>query len=113
MTKQRADRADMIVETIADFRMTYGYGPTVRELRDRCGLASTAAVQHHLMKLEREGRITKGYGKARTLATTGTVIEDDSADAILKAVHNDPGVGGLRVEVQDRLARFYRRLWAS
>lgn len=74
MTKHRADRADMIVSTIADFRLTYGYGPTVRELRDRVDLASTSAVWHHLTKLQREGRVTWTEGLTRTLAVSAPLV---------------------------------------
>lgn len=78
MTKHRKDRADMIVTTIADFRLEYGYGPTVRELRDRVGLASTSAVHHHLLKLADEGRISYDPKHARTLAVTSTVVPFES-----------------------------------
>jgi len=104
MTRHRADRGAMIVATIADYHATYGYGPTVRELGERVGLASTSAVVYHLTQLRDAGRVTWEPGIARTLAVAGT----DTAAALVKAVHDDGGVGYLSAPVQDRLAAFVR-----
>lgn len=113
MTKHRSDRPELIVKAIAEYRMAHGYGPSIRELRDAVGLASTSGVHAYLVALEKAGRITYDPKHARTLAVTGTVIEDDSADALVRDIHNDPGVAHLRADVQDRLARFYRHRWLS
>jgi repressor LexA len=67
MTKHNPKRADEILATIADFTAEYGFPPTIRELALRVGLASTAAVQHHVDLLERAGRLTRSPGLSRTL----------------------------------------------
>lgn len=75
MTHHDADRADRIVEVIAEYRMTHGYGPSVRDIMARVGLASTSAVHHQLDKLRREGRITWEPDTARSLVLTAPLFD--------------------------------------
>ena len=54
MTKQDQQRADRILAFIREAVAERGYPPSVREIAEAVGLASTSAVHHHLTKLEKE-----------------------------------------------------------
>lgn len=67
MTKQDQRRAERILEFIRETSAERGYPPSVREIAEAVGLASTSAVHHHLTKLEREGRLQKAATRSRAL----------------------------------------------
>jgi len=73
MTKQDQQRAERILEFIRDRISERGYPPTVREIAEAVGLASTSAVHHHLLKLEREGKLQKDATRSRALTIPGSV----------------------------------------
>jgi repressor LexA len=51
VTKQDQQRAERILDFIRERTADRGYPPTVREIAEAVGLASTSAVHHHLLKL--------------------------------------------------------------
>ena len=57
MTKHEPDRADVILDEIVDFTAIYGHAPSVRDLMELTGLASTSAVHYHLKSLEKAGLV--------------------------------------------------------
>jgi repressor LexA len=67
VTKQDQRRAERILEFIKGTSQERGYPPSVREIAEAVGLASTSAVHHHLTKLEREGRLQKAATRSRAL----------------------------------------------
>lgn len=67
MTLHEADRAEQIVDFIRAFREDHGYCPSVREIAIGVGLASTAAVHHHLVSLRDRGVIEFEPGTARSI----------------------------------------------
>ncbi len=67
MTKQDQQRPERILEFIRETLDERGYPPSVREIAEAVGLASTSAVHHHLTKLEREGRLQKAATRSRAL----------------------------------------------
>lgn len=67
MTKQDQQRAERILEFIREAVAEHGYPPSVREIAEAVGLASTSAVHHHLVKLEREGKLQKQATRSRAL----------------------------------------------
>ncbi len=67
VTKQDQHRAERILEFIREAVAERGYPPSVREIAEAVGLASTSAVHHHLTKLEREGRLQKAATRSRAL----------------------------------------------
>lgn len=73
MTKQDQQRAERILAFIRERIAEQGYPPTVREIAEAVGLASTSAVHHHLLKLEREGKLQKDATRSRALTIPGTV----------------------------------------
>jgi len=71
MTAKRADRADRILDVYADFARDYGHSPSVRDILDRVGLASTSAVHYHLKRLVRDGSLRYCPCECGRLVRTG------------------------------------------
>lgn len=72
MTRHDAERRQRIVAFIARTVAERGYPPSVREIADAVGLASTSAVHHHLVALERSGQLERGSRSSRALRLTAT-----------------------------------------
>jgi repressor LexA len=70
VTRHDADRRQKILECIARTVEERGYPPSVREIADAVGLASTSAVHHHLLALERDGLLERGTHSSRALRLT-------------------------------------------
>jgi repressor LexA len=71
MTKQDQQRAERILAYVREAIDERGYPPTVREIAEAVGLASTSAVHHHLTKLEKDGRLQKEATRSRALTLPG------------------------------------------
>ena len=59
-------RTDLL-EYIKSYIDGYGYAPSIREMRDECGISSTSVVDYHLKKMVDEGTIRKDDNKARAI----------------------------------------------
>src|SRR6186713_3300430 len=70
VTKHDADRKVKILDFIAATLRARGYPPSVREIAKAVGLASTSAVHHHLLILEREGYLERGAAQSRAIRLT-------------------------------------------
>jgi repressor LexA len=70
VTKHDADRKVRILDFIAATLRSRGYPPSVREIAKAVGLASTSAVHHHLLILEREGYLERGAAQSRAIRLT-------------------------------------------
>jgi len=70
LTKHDAARKQRIIEYIAETVRQRGYPPSVREIAEAVGLASTSAVHHHLEALEREGLLERGATHSRAIRLT-------------------------------------------
>jgi repressor LexA len=70
VTRHDAERKQKIIQCIARTVAERGYPPSVREIADAVGLASTSAVHHHLTALEREGLLERGSHSSRALRLT-------------------------------------------
>jgi len=81
LTRHDAERRQRILDCIARTVEERGYPPSVREIADAVGLASTSAVHHHLIALERDGLLERGSHSSRALRlitrreTTGETAE--------------------------------------
>ncbi len=73
MTRHDVERRQRILDCIARTVAERGYPPSVREIADAVGLASTSAVHHHLIALERDGLIERGNHASRALRLTANV----------------------------------------
>ncbi len=72
LTRHDADRKVRILDHIAATLRARGYPPSVREIMNAVGLASTSAVHHHLQILEREGYLERGASQSRAIRLTPT-----------------------------------------
>lgn len=72
MTRHDAERRRRILDCIAHTVEERGYPPSVREIADAVGLASTSAVHHHLIALERDGLLERGVNSSRALRLTAS-----------------------------------------
>ncbi len=72
MTRHDAERKRKIMDVIAATIRARGYPPSVREIAKAVGLASTSAVHHHLLVLEREGYLERGAAQSRAIRLTPT-----------------------------------------
>ncbi len=82
-----------IVQVIEDSIRRDGYPPTLREIGDAVGLASTSSVSHQLSSLEKKGYLSRGAGRPRTAVVrllAGPAVEQ-------QAVHTPGGGEGRRV----------------
>ncbi|CAN5475450.1 transcriptional repressor LexA [soil metagenome] len=70
MTRHDVERRQRILDCIAHTVVERGYPPSVREIADAVGLASTSAVHHHLLALERDGLLERGSHSSRALRLT-------------------------------------------
>ena len=67
MTRHDHERRQRILDCIANTVEERGSPPSVREIADAVGLASTSAVHHHLLALERDGLLERGTHSSRAL----------------------------------------------
>lgn len=61
------DRQQMVLDFIAGFTRTHGYGPTLREIGRWMSIRSTNGVNDHLRALERKGYIRRTSQLSRSI----------------------------------------------
>jgi repressor LexA len=59
-------RQRKIIQAIEDSVQRCGYAPTMREIGEAAGLASTSSVSYQLSELARKGVLSRGAGRPRT-----------------------------------------------
>ncbi len=60
------DRQRKVLQAIEDSTQARGYPPTMREIGDAVGLASTSSVSYQLSALAEKGYLRRGAGRPRT-----------------------------------------------
>jgi repressor LexA len=80
-----------ILHYIADCQRDRGYPPSVREIGEAVGLASSATVHTHLAVLQREGYLSRDPSKPRAIQVH--FDQDSSTRLTASAVRNVPLVG--------------------
>jgi len=94
LTRHDAERRQRILDCIAQTVEERGYPPSVREIADAVGLASTSAVHHHLVSLERDGLLERGTHSSRALRLLGPRAARPTAEAVFsEAGATDAGAG--------------------
>jgi repressor LexA len=78
VTRHDAERRQRILDCIARTVTERGYPPSVREIADAVGLASTSAVHHHLIALERDGLLERDTHSSRALRLTDRARTESS-----------------------------------
>jgi len=60
-------RRRKVLKVIGDSVRSTGYSPSLREIGDAVGLASTSSVSHQVSKLEEAGLVSRQPGRPRTI----------------------------------------------
>lgn len=106
MTKQDQQRADRILAYVRESVASRGYPPSVREIAQAVGLASTSAVHHHLTKLEEAGRLQRQATRSRALSipkAVGSALGAGAAKALIQApIYGEVAAGGGVYAYQDQ-----------
>jgi repressor LexA len=66
LTGDLTDRQRRIMQVIEESVRLHGYPPTLREIGDATGLASTSSVSHQLVSLQKKGYVSRGRGRPRS-----------------------------------------------
>src|SRR5215471_18641672 len=85
LTMRRAEQSDRagldltprqckVMQAIEDSIQRYGYGPTLREIGEAAGLASTSSVSHQLSVLQKKGYLSRGAGRPRTAVVRPSTV---------------------------------------
>ena len=99
MTKQDQQRADRILAYVRESIGQRGYPPSVREIAQAVGLASTSAVHHHLTRLEKDGRLQKAATRSRALTLPGFA---GAKPLVIAPVFGEVAAGGGVYAYQDK-----------
>jgi repressor LexA len=65
--KDLTPRRRKIMKVIDDSVRRHGYSPSLREIGDAVGLASTSSVSHQVLKLQKLGLVSREPGRPRTI----------------------------------------------
>lgn len=69
------DWADKIVEAVADYWETFGYGPSIRDICNATGMRTQSRMQRYIERLQTEGRLKKGADVPRSIRLTNEEVE--------------------------------------
>ena len=70
MAEVLSGKRRQILDVIAEYQRARGYPPSVREIGEKVGLASSSTVHAHLSTLQREGFLRRDPTKPRALEVT-------------------------------------------
>lgn len=96
-------RQRMIIDAIEDSMQRCGYPPTLREIGEAAGLASTSSVSYQLSTLEKKGYLSRGVGRPRT-AVVRLLADPDIPEPADQARSDTEGQQVARVPVVGRIA---------
>jgi repressor LexA len=96
-------RQRRIIDAIEDSMQRCGYPPTLREIGEAAGLASTSSVSHQLSALEKKGYLSRGAGRPRT-AVVRPLTDADIPEPAGQAGGDMDGARVARVPVVGRIA---------
>ncbi len=98
------DRQQEIYRFIQFFVRTEGTPPTVREIGDGVGLASSSAVHYHLRALTEKGFLTRESRKSRGITLSGKATSSAVGDSCIQLPVVSRGeAGGKRVKPEAML----------
>jgi repressor LexA len=63
--KEMTLRQEALLKSVEEFILEHGYGPTIRQIGTRLGIASPSAVFKHVLSLERKGYLKRERGELR------------------------------------------------
>src|SRR5438309_8990537 len=82
-------RQQAILDVIRDSVERRGYPPSIREICESAGLASTSSVAHQLAMLERKGFLRRDPNRPRAVDVRSGEAEKPKAARRAVAVHQD------------------------
>ncbi len=91
MAEVLSGKRQQILTYIAECQRDRGYPPSVREIGEAVGLASSATVHTHLAVLQREGYLVRDPSKPRAIQVR--YDPESTMTMATSAVHNVPLVG--------------------
>ncbi|WP_239614362.1 transcriptional repressor LexA [Cohnella mopanensis] len=104
-----SNRQNSILEFIKNEVREKGYPPSVREIGEAVGLASSSTVHGHLDRLEKKGLIRRDPTKPRAIEILGD--EEDSIYRISSSVRPIPLLGkvtaGLPITATENIEEYY------
>jgi len=102
-------RQEAVLAVITDTIRRRGYPPSIREIGDAVGLASTSSVAHQLRMLERAGYIrTGGRGMPRTIEVIPRppkITADTAAHVLHEYGHRGKAPGAFTAALIEAIAR--------
>jgi len=103
MATELTERQLEVLRFIASQIEERGYPPTIREIGEALGIASTNGVNDHLKALEKKGYLQRDAAKSRALIATALAREalgqSTAGNVIPLALRRDPRGAGRLVEV--------------
>ncbi len=100
---QLTDRQRKILQAIEGSKQVSGYPPTLREIGEAVGLASTSSVSYQLSVLAKKGYLSRGAGRPRTAVVH--LLNDPGIDERADSADGDvEGLTVARVPLVGRIA---------
>jgi repressor LexA len=96
------DRQRKILRAIEGSVQVSGYPPTLREIGEAVGLASTSSVSYQLSVLAERGYLSRGAGRPRTAVVRP--LNDPGTEEHADATDGDAGLTVARVPLLGRIA---------
>jgi repressor LexA len=93
--RELTPRRRKIVEIIDDSVRRNGYAPSMREIGEAVGLASTSSVSYQLSVLENEGYVTREARRPRTAAAGVPILADQHIEDVFPLPRQLVGDGEL------------------
>ena len=72
---------ERVLGVIAEHMARHGYAPSIREIGDAAGLASSSSVAYQLTQLEKRGYLRRSSNQARTIELLVDVATSEQPDA--------------------------------
>ncbi|HEX4212125.1 MAG TPA: transcriptional repressor LexA [Candidatus Dormibacteraeota bacterium] len=91
MSEELSDRQTRILDYIRKVTRERNYPPSVREIGEAVGLASSSTVHNHLNQLERRGLIHRDASKSRTVQ----LVEDAAYEQLRRTAIPVPIIGNV------------------
>ena len=95
MSEELSDRQTRILDYIRKVTRERNYPPSVREIGEAVGLASSSTVHNHLNQLERRGLIHRDPSKSRTVQ----LVEDAAYEQLRRTAIPVPIIGNVAAGV--------------
>lgn len=111
MSDLSAPKYQAMLDFIAAFVDSHGYGPTIREMQNGLGISSVSVVNYRMHILKRAGRLTWQEGLNRTVR----VVDPDNDGIVIRLTgdearmfHSAVGPGDPKALIMEAIRRDLR-----